>query len=234
MGVYGYFNRPVYDDDTQIRKTWDIEEIRNVAHKFSFLMANNERDRAIAECWVTDPEYTKDASYGKNWGYYVGLDEVKKYLTDPERVAKYVAGQQPMTSWVVEMAHNDNTAQAVFYCIWWEVNKNAEGKDEANWFGAKVGVDFVKQADGWKIWHYFMGADIYCPAGGSFSEQPSTITETPGWDHPMKADFGTPTIPMDAYTVKYNWSHYPPLPTPHDTYAETVNCGPTGNPNYKG
>ena len=89
MGVYGYFNRPVYDDDTQIRRTWDLEEMRNVAHKFSFLTANNEREKAIADCWVSDPEYAKTASYGMNWGYYVGMDEVKRYYLDPAKVEKF-------------------------------------------------------------------------------------------------------------------------------------------------
>jgi hypothetical protein len=224
----------VYDDDTQIRRTWDIEEMRNVAHKFSFYMANNEREEAIAKCWVSEPEHTKDASYGMNWGYYVGLDEVKKYLTDPAKVDKFITGMMPMTSWVIEQAHNDDTAQAVFYCIWYDVEKEADG-DEAYWYSAKIGVDFIKEADGWKIWHYFAGVDLFCKAGEDFNKQPSTILgDETTFVNPLKAAFGTPTIPMDAYTVKYNWSHYPPLPTPHDTYAETTNCGPTGNPNYKG
>lgn len=233
MGVYGFFNRPVYDDDTQIRRSWDLEEMRNVAHKFSFHIANNDRERALAECWVSDPENMKTASYGMNWGYYVGMDEIKRYFLDPAKIEKFVAGMVPMTSWVIEQSHNEDSAQGIFYAIWYDVEKAGDG-DVANWLSAKIGIDFIKEADGWKIWHYFMGVDLFCEAGDDFGRQPSTITGDESIPNPMKAEFGTPTLPMDAYTVKYNWSHYPPLPTPHDTYAETVNCGPTGNPNYKG
>ena len=232
MGEYGYFNRPVYDDDTQIRRTWDLENMRNVAHKFSLMLANNDAAKALETCWVTDPKYTADASYGKNWGYYVGMDEVKRYFLDPARTEKFIDCMIPMTSWVIEQAHDDNTAQAVFYAIWYDVEKDGEGED-AHWYSAKIGVDFVKQDDGWKIWHYFMGVDLFCKAGEDFGDQKSTICNDESIPNPLKADFGTPTIAMDAYSTKYNWSHYPPLPTPHATYAETTNCGPTGNPNYK-
>ncbi len=229
MGVYGYFNRPVYDDDTEIRRIWDLEEIKNVVNKFSFYMANKEREAAIEKCWVSDKKYTDTASYGKNWGYYVGLNEVKRFLLNPERTNKFLSGQQTMTSWVVEQAHNDNTAQGIWYSIWYEINRDSG----AYWHGAKVGIDFVKEADGWKIWHYFMGVDIFCRPGEDFGNQPCTISPEYALVDPMQEDFGDPTISMEAYSAKYNWSHYPPLPTPHNTYEDTVSCGPTGNPNYK-
>lgn len=233
MGVYGYFNRPVYDDDTQIIKSWDIEEMRNVAHKFTFHEANGEREIGLAKCWVSEPENMKTASYGMNWGYYYGMDEVKKFYLDPAKAEKFVAGMVPLTSWVIEQSHDEDNAQAIFYAIWYDVEKGEDG-DVATQYSAKIGIDFIKEADGWKIWHYFVGVDLFCEFGESFNKQSSTIEGDESIVNPMKAYFGEPTIPMDAYSTKYNWSHYPPLPTPHATYAETVNCGPTGNPNYKG
>ena len=234
MGVYGYFNRPVYDDDTQIVKSWDIEQMRNCAHKFAFYEANNERERGMAECWVSEPENAKTASYGMNWGYYYGLDEVKKFYLDPAKTANFVGGMIPMSSWVIEQSHEEENAQGIFYAIWYDI-QNKGDEDEAYWYSAKIGIDFVKEADGWKIWHYFMGVDVSVKAGESFGEQKSTIEKDPNFVNPLQAYFGEPTIPVEeAYTTKYNWSHYPPLPTPHATYAETTNCGPTGNPNYKG
>lgn len=234
MGEYLHFKKPEFTEDERIRRVWDIEEIKKCAHKRAFFNANNQREEELAACWVSEPENMKTASYGSNWGYYVGMDEIRRYYIDGNKTAKYGASRiHPMSTWAVELAFDGKTAQGVWYSMSQETFGSEDGTSaEAYWLGEKIGIDFIKEADGWKIWHYFTGIDYFCAPGDKLCDQPCFIEPVEQAVNPMQAEFGEPTIEMLAYDNKYNWSHYPPLPTPHKTYAETINCGPTGNPNY--
>ncbi|MGI5971076.1 MAG: nuclear transport factor 2 family protein [Oscillospiraceae bacterium] len=233
MGEYNYFKRPVYDDDTQIRRSWDIEDIKKVAHKNAFFEMNGERARALEECWVSETENKATASYGRNWGYYIGMDEIKRGYVDnapPDCPGRTLA--HPMSTWAIELAEDGKTAKG----LWYSMAQETYGPGEAYWFGEKIGIDFIREADGWKIWHLFSGIDFFCRVGESIEKQPCDIdvSDDNPLEHPAKKWFGTPTLPMLAYDTRLNWSHYPPLPTPHKSFAETISCGPEGNPNYRG
>ena len=70
----------VYNEslEERINRVWDLEDCKDIAHNRSFLEANNEWERELDELWVKDPENMKTASFGRNWGYYVGMDEIRK------------------------------------------------------------------------------------------------------------------------------------------------------------
>ena len=71
-----------FTQEERIRRVWDKEEAKTVLAKNAYYMSANRRAQALEELWVQDPEHQKTASYGKNWGYYVGMDEIKKYYVD--------------------------------------------------------------------------------------------------------------------------------------------------------
>ena len=55
----------------------------------------------------------------------------------------------------------------------------------------KIAVDFVKEEDGWKIWHIVVSTDLVSEAGEDYSEQEVYHNyET----NPVDVEFGTPTI----------------------------------------
>ena len=104
----------------------------------------------------------------------------------------------------------------------------------------KYGVDFIKEDGQWKIWHLFVGTDFAVPAGQDLKgdtilEQERKIAagEMEPVVHPMAQCDDPAFIPMDAYSLKYNYSFYPPLPEPYYSFDECVSNGPEGNPNYK-
>ena len=66
-----------FTQEERIRRVWDKEEAKTVLAKNAYYMSANRRAQALEELWVQDPEHQKTASYGKNWGYYVGMDEIK-------------------------------------------------------------------------------------------------------------------------------------------------------------
>ena len=47
-----------------------------------YYIANEWRARELDELWVSDPGIRKTASFGRNTGYYVGMEEIRKYYVD--------------------------------------------------------------------------------------------------------------------------------------------------------
>lgn len=104
----------------------------------------------------------------------------------------------------------------------------------------KYGVDFMKEDGEWKIWHLFVGTDFAVPAGQDLKgdtpleiERKIAAGEMEKPVHPAAQTKDPAFIPMDAYSLKYNYSFYPPLPEPYYSFDECVSNGPEGNPNYK-
>ena len=47
--------------------------------------ARMEREE-LDTLWVTEPERKKTASYGSNWGYYVGMEAMRRWDLEPKRL----------------------------------------------------------------------------------------------------------------------------------------------------
>ena len=94
----------------------------------------------------------------------------------------------------------------------------------------KGNADLVREADGWKIWHYFIGTDLQTEAGTAYADQD---VDLPDAENPMAVEFGEPTLKMEAYITRYNYYPYPAIPEPYETYRPELGCGPEGNPNYQ-
>lgn len=233
MGVYNYFKRPVYSIDEQIRRTWDLEDMKNKAHKRAFYYSNGEHEKELEVCWVSEPENMKTASFGSNWGYYVGMDEIRRWYLDPARTENLASLCQPMSTWTVEEAEDGKTARGLWYSMSQKTTDLPDGGCKAYWHGEKVGIDFIKEADGWKIWHLFIARDWFCEPGSNIGRIPSTLTpESADFPNPEMADFGTPTLSVTAYNNKYQWFDYPRIPTPYASWDDALGCGPEGHPDY--
>ena len=67
-----------YTEEELIDRVWDREKIQAVMAKRAFLSANENRREEINTLWVREPEHQNTASLGKNWGYYIGIDNIVK------------------------------------------------------------------------------------------------------------------------------------------------------------
>ena len=90
----------------------------------------------------------------------------------------------------------------------------------------KIAVDFVKEEDGWKIWHIVVSTDLVSEAGEDYSEQEVYHNyET----NPVDVEFGTPTIAKLIHNTDFNWwDNYPPMPEAYETFSDAVSYGPEG------
>lgn len=220
-----------FTQDERIRRVWDREEAKTVLAKNAYYMSANRRAQALEELWVQEPEHQRTASYGKNWGYYVGMDEVRKYYVDHNPFgAPGTNVCHPIATVRVVEAEDGQTIQAMWYNVSYET-RMVNGKLTALWIAEKAAADLIREGDDWKIWHYFVGTDMQGEAGQPYGEQP---VELDAKDDPVAVEFGAPTLPMEAYTTRYNYYPYPIIPEPYAAFADTVSCGPEGNPKSKG
>lgn len=213
-----------------ILRVWDVEEIKKLMSKRVYYIANEWREKELDELWVRDPELQKTASFGRNTGYYVGMDAIRGYYVDKHNAEMgegigYLSNH-PISTGLVRQAEDGKTAKGMWYSIAQETRPNDDGTALALWMPEKIGVDFVKEADGWKIWHIMIANDLACEAGHDYEQDAVYIDYAAD---PVAVEFGTPTIPKLVHDQTFNWwDNYPPMPEPYETWCDAISYGPEG------
>jgi hypothetical protein len=216
--------------EERIQRVWDKEAVRSVLCRNAYYQAADQRQQALDELWVKEADNAATASYGMNWGYYVGMDEVRRYYVENDPFGGVGSAIcHPVCTIRVMVAEDGQTAQAMWYEIAYETRVE-DGTPHSLWVASKVAADLVKEKDGWKIWHYFVGLDMAAQPGGAFEKIPVDHSDE---EARLQADFGQPTLPMEAYINRYNYYSYPSIPEPYESFDQVVSCGPEGNPKYQ-
>lgn len=249
-----YYENRVFTDDELIVRIMDKEAIKKLMAKRAFYYANNERRRELDELWVKTAEYKATASYGRNWGYYVGMDSIANYYVVEHTKKQYAdleaihAGNpgvevnnlnlglgctafHTVTTPMLYIAGDGATARGLWYSAGQETIMQADGTAKAYWTMDNMAADFVKEDGQWKIWHLVVCSDFFVEAGTDFKT--GTLEPLTGPD-PFRDEFGTPDIPMTVHNPRYNLSdNYPPMPLPYETYTISGSMAPEGHPDYK-
>jgi hypothetical protein len=219
-----------FTTEETIARVWDVEEIKKLMSRRVFYLANEWREKELAELWVSDPELQKTASFGRNTGYYVGMDAIRAYYVEKHNTEMgdgtgYLTNH-PITTGLVREAEDGKTAKGMWYSIAQETRPQADGTGLALWMPEKIGVDFVKEADGWKIWHIIIANDLVCEAGTNNELDPVYVDFA---TDPVAVEFGTPTIQKLVHDQTFNWwDNYPPMPQPYETWSDDISYGPEG------
>jgi hypothetical protein len=219
-----------FTTEETIARVWDVEEIKKLMARRVYFQANEWREKEIDELWVSDPELQKTASFGRNTGYYVGLDAIRAYYVDKHNAEMgegvgYLTNH-PITTGLVREAEDGKTAKGMWYSIAQETRPQEDGTGLALWMPEKIGVDFVKEADGWKIWHIIIANDLVCEAGTNNELDPVYVDFA---TDPVAVEFGTPTIQKLVHDQTFNWwDNYPPMPQPYETWSDEISYGPEG------
>ena len=220
-----------FDLETRAWRAYQVEEVKKVLSKRSYLEHANRRAEALDTLWTK--ERADSPTYGRNSGYYVGLENIRKYYVDGNPFGG--AGTDvchPFTTYKIIIADDNKTAQATWYSIGYEI-KPALGKDvDCYWDNQRCGADLVYEDGQWKIWHYFAGTDFAVRPGFPYASL--RTEETTPCDKQLEKEFGTPDVAFKAYDSFYNYYFYPEITMEHATFADAISNGPEGNPNYKG
>lgn len=232
---------PNYSDLELIQRVWDVEEIKKIAAKRCYYLAGDLREEELRDLWVTGEEAKKTASFGRNWGYYVGMDAIREYYVEShrEKVAAlpgsaYGDGclfHHPVSTGLVYEAYDGKTARGLWYCISQETLPTSETEADARWYMEKLAIDFLKEDGKWKIWHLVIATDLQSEAGANYMEQ---AVDLPDGENAAFVEFGTPNLPMRVHNERYNWlDNYPAPPVPYATFDESNSYGPEGHPDYE-
>jgi hypothetical protein len=238
--------KKIFTDEEMAQRIWDKEQVKSLMSLRSFYIYNQWRRKELNELWVSEPEHMASASYGGNWGYYVGMEDIANFYVvqqDDKRrahsakvgsdkaVGPGVLSFHPAATPLIKLAGDGQTAKGLWYSIGCEAEGTAEGKIDAMWTNYKIGADFVKEDGQWKIWHLVDSMDLFCRPGKFYNEQPVFPTDEEDYS---KQVFGEPTIKMVTHDVTYNWlDNYPFIPADYQTYREQEGYGPKGHPLYK-
>ena len=226
----------------------DRREIQNVMGKVSqsYLM--------MEEAAVYDRFWSKreDVALGVNEGWYAGAEAVKGYydaLGEKIRLASdliaaafpeklggktreelYGVGQlgvKPIDTFIIEIAGDGQTAKGLWSLHGTYADITPSGP-VSYWDWGYWCVDFVKEPEGWKIWHFQDLKDINNPTGGDWAEAPLTFPEEPAFAAMKDFAFPAPNVPAElrkAYYPGRPFTETPPLPEPYDTFADTFSYG---------
>ena len=220
-----------------ILRVWDAEQIKDLMSRRAMYSSNEERERELNELWVTRPENRETASFGRNYGYYVGMDAIRSYYVDAHRARVARCGgvgcmeAHAVSSPYLILAEDGQTARGLWYSIGHETYPGSDGGLTPLWVMDKVAADFIKEDGAWKIWHLILSNDVWNPASVPMDALPDKLPEEMDW---VKEEFGHPTVEMKTHEPLYLWSdNYPPMPEPYETYDPRHSYAPEGHPNYR-
>lgn len=239
-----------YNDDELVRRMWDIEQIRALMSRRSYYYTAGERERELGEIWVAQPENQVNASLGSNWGFYSGMDSIRRYYLDgqrreQERALAAVAADgmienesanlgagvfesRCVNTPLVILSDDGQSARGRWYMSGQDTFCREGGEAKAWWSVWTLGADFVREADGWRLLHLVEAQDFYCPVGGDFSAEP--VFPAPG-ENPEQERFGQADHAFlahdNVYMLEDDW---PPVPLEYETLNEQNSYGPDGHP----
>ncbi|MCD8046027.1 MAG: nuclear transport factor 2 family protein [Clostridiales bacterium] len=243
--------KQVYTDDELIGRVWDIEEIKNLTSRRVYYVANDMRQEELEDLWVQEPEHRATASFGQNWGYYVGMDRIAEFYVGnhekrrqaklDEICAKHSEIEKteeniglgcmqlnPITTPQIELAGDGQTARAMWFNTGMMTELDEDLEPVSNWVFEKMGVDYMKEGGKWKIWHLFLSLEHFSGSGVNPADTP---LEPALPENPYQEEFGTPDIAFLAHNVRYNWwDNYPDEPKPYQSFSMKDSYAPEGHP----
>ena len=136
----------------------------------------------------------------------------------------------PLTTGLVEVARDGQTAKGLWYSIGNEAMARPDGTAHVQWMLGKVAADFVREADGWKLWHIVGSTDVDCQTGHDYGEYPVYEDWSAESRNPVRREFGRPTVERLTHDVTFNWwDDYPPMPPKnYETWSDDISYGPEG------
>ena len=235
-----------FTDEEWVGRLWDVENVKQLMTRRCYYLYNDDRRGELSDLWVQKPEHRRTASYGSNWGYYVGMEEIEKYYVlrhdtrMKERLRRYQSvlpgatdktgymNMHPLSTPLVKLSQDGRTCRGMWYDMTAFNDGSPDGSCRELLLPWQVACDLVKEDGVWKIWHLFMSNDMFITIGESVSKIP--IYPGPGED-PVREEFGTPTIPMLAHDNTFGWGDmYPPMPEAYYTHDDGNSYGPEGHP----
>lgn len=227
---------------------WEFQRsIKNLMGKYSNMIILNREGEIFKNFWSN----RGDNCLAFNDGYYKGK-AVEKYYKSvekrnalvavllqkkfPDKIGKmsteeiYGIGPfkvKPLSSPVIEIAEDGETAKGLWYCQG-ACNEIEESGPVARWTWGYFAVDFMREEDEFKIWHLCYFNDVDCISGTSWGkpEKKLPILE----EFAILKDFSYENFSKEVclyekYHVNRKLAKIPKIPEPYNTFKNTFSYG---------
>ena len=238
----------MYTTEQLVVRWEDQRAIKNLMGKYANCVILNREQDIYGMFWSK----AEDVSLMFNDGAYKGAEAVAAYyaachdrnalvaklmqqrfpevLGDKSDEEIYGIGPfkvKPMACPVIEVAGDGKTAKGLWYCQGAYNDVETSGP-VAHWTWGYFAADFVKEDDGWKIWHLQYLNDVDCICGQSWVEEQKPYPDLP--EFAPLADFHYPeyTVKQEfrpLYSAQRPVTLCPEIPQPYATFAETFSYG---------
>ncbi len=238
----------MYTTEQLVTRWEDQRAIKNLMGKYANLVLLNREGEIYDRFWSV----AQDTCLGFNDGYYAGAEAVAAYYqaeaernmlvakTLQARFPEQLGGQsdeelygvgpfkvKPLYNPVIEIAEDGATAKGLWSCQG-AYNLVGSSGPVANWTWGYFAVDFVKEADGWKIWHMLYVNDVDCICGQSWGKPQQPYPELP--EFAALGEFRYPEYTVRKtvralYHPERPVTPVPEIPVPYQTFADTFSYG---------
>ena len=217
-----------YTQEQLASRIVNLRSVENVMSKYAFLIYYKRFDEAVRKFWCQPSQEptltTNDRKYSGYQAIYRVLVEKGEADTrrdneimrqkfpeafrdkkDSEMWGAGTAMVHTITTPVIELAEDERTAKGMFYSLGSCTEIDPETGPKAYWVWEKYAVDFVKEAEGWKIWHMVIMTDFKTPVGENWA----------------KVNLAPTGSYYSAYTPEISPQEGVPVPKPYETFAQT-------------
>jgi hypothetical protein len=164
------------------------------------------------------------------WGIYDGPESVLRWKKSEgygKPPQKGVFPMHLMTTPIIEVAKDGETARGLWLMYGAETFKNEEGKVLAYWAAGQFAMDFIKENGEWKIWKYNTTGLIYSPFDKGWHKENREVLESMVSRERLEEE-----KPDRPASFAWMWGpdeyfqNIPPVPLPYDTWDNSLACIP--------
>lgn len=215
---------PDYTPEEQLEAVLAKDEVMNLMGLRNYYFLYGDVPAVLEQLWVQEPEHRKTASLGSNFGFYIGWEEILRFVRETNEKMAFDLQCQSVNTPLIHVAFDRKTARG----LWYSDGFVTDDRGNTDIIAQKVAVDFIREGDSWKIWHLVYGSDLV----DALHRDP--LPKDYGMLGKLREWFGTPTVACVTHDPRYNWNdNYPAEPDPYETFRLSDSYAPEGCPRYR-
>jgi hypothetical protein len=227
------------------QRALDYAEIQNVWSGHAYCYRAQKQRYELDRFWAKEHD---DIMYAHESTAYVGRERVYRYYADsnemmnveklklmhelfpdevedkPENLGIGELVIRCLTSPYIEIARDGMTAKGIWTVVGISSEIDRQGKPVPFLQVGKEAVDFVRESDGWKIWHFRTASDF------DYLLPSEVLTTNPFQGLASRTVLGTfpesnrkiYSFAQEGYSPKEAATFSPPLPEPYDTWDDSM------------
>lgn len=243
-------NKKVFTTEELADRWMDLREIQNMMGKYVYYKQLKDEIKLVDDFWSA----RDDISLGLNNGYYTGREAVSgyyravdentkirtehmknlfpKHFKDKSLEEMHGVGSievDALTTCVLELAEDGETAKGLWYVLGEDTNIHPEGPYSYHGYGYIAG-DFIREGDDWKAWHLLDVVDLNTPVGVNWTkpfDAPEVLPEFAALGDKLKA-LPEPTVKTcihEVYRVDRPTAPLVRIPEPYVSFSDTFSYG---------